>query len=93
MPGWINEYAKKELFFDFTYGGDYPSLDALRKYALVVHCGACMLNEREVHSRLEKAEKAGVSITNYGIAIAQMHGILRRSLSPFPQLLQKLRER
>ena len=52
-----------------------------------------MLNEREVHSRLEKAEKAGVSITNYGIAIAQMHGILRRSLSPFPQLLQKLRER
>lgn len=84
---------KKELFFDFTSGGDFPSLDELRKYALVVHCGACMLNEREVHSRLEKAEKAGVSITNYGIAIAQMHGILRRSLSPFPQLLQKLRER
>lgn len=81
------------MFFDFTSGGDFPNLDELRKYALVVHCGACMLNEREVHSRLEKAEKAGVSITNYGIAIAQMHGILRRSLSPFPQLLQKLRER
>ena len=93
MPGWIKEYAKKELFFDFTSGGDFPNLDELRKYALIVHCGACMLNEREVHSRLEKAEKAGVSITNYGIAIAQMHGILRRSLSPFPQLLQKLRER
>ena len=89
----LKEYTKKELFFDFTSGGDFPSLDELRKYALVVHCGACMLNEREVHSRLEKAEKAGVSITNYGIAIAQMHGILRRSLSPFPQLLQKLRER
>ncbi len=58
MPGWIKSMQKKELFFDFTSGGDFPSLDELRKYALVVHCGACMLNEREVHSRLEKAEKS-----------------------------------
>lgn len=90
MPNWIRNYTKKDIAFDYTSGGDFPSTKDLKKYALIVHCGACMLNEREVHSRIESAAAAGVDITNYGIAIAQMHGILRRSLSPFPKLLQML---
>ena len=59
--------------------------------ALAVHCGGCMLNEREIQSRVERAAAAGVPMTNYGVAIAQMHGILRRSLSPFPELLELLK--
>lgn len=90
MPNWIRNYTKKDIAFDYTSGGDFPSTTDLKKYALIVHCGACMLNKREVHSRIESAAAAGVDITNYGIAIAQMHGILRRSLSPFPKLLQML---
>lgn len=90
MPNWIRNYTKKDIAFDYTSGGDFPSTTNLKKYTLIVHCGACMLNEREVHSRIESAAEAGVDITNYGIAIAQMHGILRRSLSPFPKLLQML---
>jgi [FeFe] hydrogenase H-cluster maturation GTPase HydF len=58
------------------------------RYAMIIHCGACMLTEREMHSRLRQAAEANVPITNYGIAIAKMHGILKRSLGPFPKLQQ-----
>ena len=82
LPDWISGYTGKNLNFEFTSGGDFP--DDLSKYALIVHCGACMLNEREMKSRIERAVDAKIPITNYGTAIAQVHGILKRSLSPFP---------
>lgn len=84
LPGWINGYTGKNLNFEFTSGGEFP--DDLSKYALIVHCGACMLNEREMKSRIERAVDAKIPITNYGTAIAQVHGILKRSLSPFPDI-------
>lgn len=90
LPAWINGYTgKKDLQFRFTSGGEFPEdFDGI---ALAVHCGGCMLNDREMQSRVERAVAAGVPITNYGVAIAQMHGILRRSLSPFPELLELLK--
>jgi [FeFe] hydrogenase H-cluster maturation GTPase HydF len=84
LPGWINDYTGKNIGFEYTSGGDFP--DDLSKYSLIVHCGGCMLNEREMKYRLRHAEDCGVPMTNYGIAIAQMHGILKRSLSPFPEI-------
>lgn len=84
LPGWISGYTEKNLNFEFTSGGEFP--DDLSKYALIVHCGACMLNEREMKSRIERAVDAKIPITNYGTAIAQVHGILKRSLSPFPDI-------
>lgn len=89
LPAWINGYTRKQnLQFSFTSGGEFPEdFDGI---ALAVHCGGCMLNEREMQSRVERAAAAGVPMTNYGVAIAQMHGILRRSLSPFPELAKLL---
>ncbi len=89
LPGWIDEYTGKKLSYSFTSGGEFP--DDLSQYALVVHCGGCMLNERDMKSRLEHCANQGVAVTNYGIAIAQMHGILKRSLGPFPDLLNILK--
>lgn len=87
LPGWLRAYTGKDLQFSFTSGAEFP--DDLSDYSLVVHCGGCMLNEREMHSRLEACQKQNVPVTNYGTAIAQAHGILRRSLSPFPELLHQ----
>ena len=84
LPGWIDSYTGKKLEYEFTSGREFP--DDPSGYALVVHCGACMLTEREMRSRIERSRAAGVPVTNYGIAIAQIHGILKRSLSPFPGL-------
>ncbi len=84
LPGWIRKYAGKEIHFAFTSGGEFP--EDLSPYALVVHCGACMLNDKEVRHRTRLATEAGIPITNYGIAIAHIHGILKRSLSPFPEI-------
>ena len=81
IPDWVRKHSGKSLNFEFTSGGEFP--EDLSKYALVIHCGGCMLNEREIQSRLERAEKSGVPITNYGTAIAHIHGILKRSLEPF----------
>ena len=88
LPNWIRSYTGRQLRFEFTSGGEFA--DDLTPYALAVHCGGCMLNEREMQSRAERAERAGVPFTNYGIVIAQTHGILRRSLSPFPALQRLL---
>ena len=84
LPGWIRKYTGKEIHFAFTAGGEFP--EDLSPYALVVHCGACMLNDKEVRHRTRLATAAGIPITNYGIAIAHIHGILTRSLSPFPEI-------
>ena len=78
LPNWIRKYSGKELNFEFTSGTEFP--DDLSKYALVVHCGGCMLNEREMRSRLRSAADQEIPMTNYGIAIAYMKGILERSV-------------
>lgn len=77
LPRWVKSYTGRDVNFAFTSGGEFP--DDLSPYALVIHCGACMLNEREMQSRLCRAAEQSVPITNYGIAIAQMHGILDRA--------------
>lgn len=84
LPKWLRAYTKKDLSFAFTSGGGFP--DDVSDYALVLHCGGCMLTEREVLARMEQAAAQGTSVTNYGTAIAQMNGILKRSLSVFPEL-------
>ena len=81
LPAWIKSFSGKALQFDFTSGGDFP--EDLSSYALVVHCGGCTLNENEMKNRLERCRQQGVAVTNYGTAIAEIHGILRRSLEAF----------
>lgn len=81
LPGWIEKYSGKKLQFSFTSGGEFP--ERLDEYALVVHCGGCMLTENEMKNRIERCTEKGVAITNYGIAIAEMKGILERSLEVF----------
>ena len=81
MPNWIRKYTGKELEFVFTSGTEFPA--DLSPYALIVHCGGCTLNEREMKYRLKCAEDQGIPMTNYGIAIAYMNGILERSIAPF----------
>lgn len=88
LPGWIEKYTGVKPSYTFTSGGEFP--ENLEQYKLVVHCGGCMLNETEMKSRVSRAKKAGVPIVNYGIAIAHMHGILRRSLEAFPDIWELL---
>lgn len=90
LPGWIERYTGVKPQFSFTSGGEFPN--DLSGYALVVHCGGCMLNQREMRHRMGQASAARVPIVNYGVAIAMMHGILPRCLSPFPQLEKQLME-
>ena len=84
LPGWIEKYSGAAPRFEFTSGGEFP--EDLKKYDLILHCGGCMLNEKEMQSRIKRADNSGVPVVNYGIAIAAMHGILPRALSPFPDL-------
>lgn len=88
LPRWIDNYTHKQLKYEFASGGEFP--EDLSDYALVIHCGGCMLNEREMKSRIRHSVDCGVPITNYGIAIAHIHGILRRALTPFPEILKLL---
>ena len=81
LPKWINDHTQKNLEFEFTSGRDFP--EDLSGYSLIIHCGGCMLTEREMQYRARQAEDAGVPMTNYGMVIAHTHGILRRSLEPF----------
>jgi [FeFe] hydrogenase H-cluster maturation GTPase HydF len=88
LPKWISEYTGKQLEFEFTSGRDFP--EDLSSYALVIHCGGCMLTEREMQYRARHASDSGIPMSNYGIIIAHTHGILRRSLEPFKDILQEL---
>lgn len=88
LPRWIEEITHARPEFSFTSGGEFP--EDLSGIALVVHCGGCMLNEKEMRRRAEAARLAGVPIVNYGIAIAHIHGILERSLELFPEALKAL---
>lgn len=79
LPNWLKKHTGKQLEFAFSSGTEFP--EDLSKYKLIIHCGGCMLNEREVRYRMKCAQDQGVPITNYGTAIAFMNGILKRSLS------------
>ncbi|MCI8584200.1 MAG: [FeFe] hydrogenase H-cluster maturation GTPase HydF [Dorea sp.] len=84
LPRWLKEHTGKNLNFQFTSGTEFPS--RLGDYKLIIHCGGCTLNEREMKYRLKCAEDAQIPITNYGTAIAYMNGILERSIAVFPEI-------
>lgn len=88
LPKWLKEHTGKELNIKTTSGTEFP--EDLSEYALVIHCGGCMLNEREMKYRMQCTVDAGVPFTNYGTAIAHINGILRRSLEIFPDLVKKV---
>lgn len=90
LPRWVKTHTGKRLDFAFVSGTEFP--DDLGKYRLIIHCGGCMLNEREVRYRQKCTQDQQVPITNYGIAIAAMQGILRRSIAVFPHLLAEMEE-
>ncbi len=90
IPGWIEGFSGAKPEYTFTSGGEFPA--DLSDFQLIVHCGGCMLNEKEMASRIEKAVAAKVPIVNYGLAIAQMHGILKRSVQLFPDVAKLLDE-
>ena len=84
LPAWIRAHCGANPEFSFCSGTEFP--EVLSPFSLIVHCGGCMLNEAEMKNRIGRAVNAGVPIVNYGIAIAEMHGILKRSILPFPEL-------
>jgi len=90
LPRWIKNYTQKQFDFHFTSGTEYP--DDLDEYKLIVHCGGCMLNEREMKYRQKCSEDTHVPFTNYGILIAYMQGILTRSVAMFPEILAQIEE-
>ena len=90
IPRWLRQYVGVDVQIDVYSGRDFP--DNLSDYKLAVQCGGCMQNRREVLSRIEKCESAGVPITNYGMCIAQTQGVLKRVLSPFPAALLAYQE-
>jgi [FeFe] hydrogenase H-cluster maturation GTPase HydF len=90
IPRWLTQYVGGRLQFEHVQGHDFP--DDLDGYKLVVHCGACMHNRREVLSRIVRCRRAGVPITNYGLAIACSLGIIERALGPFPAALEAYRQ-
>lgn len=88
LPRWIRNYTGKDLEFEYSSGRDFP--EDVTKYSLIVHCGGCMLNEREMRYRQKCALDQEIPITNYGIAIAYMQGILKRCVEMFPDVLSVL---
>ena len=88
LPRWIKEYTGKNPEFIFTSGTEFP-LD-LSPYKMIIHCGACMLNEREMQYRIKCAADQNIPFTNYGITIAYINGILKRTVEPFPQIYKGL---
>lgn len=91
IPRWLRQNVGGELDFHWSSGIELPPDPA--KYKLIIHCGGCMINRREMLSRIMTARNAGVPIVNYGVLIAYMHGILRRALGPFPEVLAMLDEK
>ena len=86
IPRWLTQYVGGKLEFTSVQGHDFP--DDVTPYRLIVHCGACMWNRREMLSRLIRCRKAGVPITNYGLTIAYSLGIFERALGPFPAAME-----
>lgn len=90
MPRWVQQLSGVRPSFSFTSGGQFPQ--DLGEYKLVIHCGGCMLTETEMAHRLSLAKAQQIPVVNYGVAIAHIHGILRRSLELFPQVCALLDE-
>ena len=88
LPKWIRDFTGRQFNFSWTSGTDFPA--DLSPYRLIIHCGGCMLNEREMQYRYRCAADQNVPMTNYGLCIAYVHGILKRSLSVFPDLAEKV---
>ena len=88
LPNWIQKFSDAKVQIDFTSGGEFPQ--DVSEYKLIVHCGGCMLNEAEMKHRIALAKEADVPMTNYGVAIAHVNGILKRSLELFPEVLKLL---
>lgn len=88
IPGWLEQYTGKKIPFETSSGADFP--EDLSAYSLIIHCGGCMLNEREMKYRIRQAGDQKVPMVNYGIFIAYVTGILERSLSPFPAIREQL---
>lgn len=88
IPRWLTQYVGGELTFDVVSGQDFP--EDVSPYQLVIHCGSCTFNRRQLLSRIVQCRQAGVPITNYGVAIAFSLGMLKRALGPFPDLLSRL---
>jgi len=84
IPGWLQKQTGKNLKFSFASGGDFP--EDISRYRLIIHCGGCMLREREMKYRIACAKDAGVPITNYGMVISELKGILERSVRPVKKL-------
>ena len=84
IPKWLEGYTGKKFQYAFTSGGEFP--EDLSSYALVIHCGGCTLNSKEMAARQRLAKEQQVPITNYGVLIAALHGILPRALAPFPDV-------
>jgi [FeFe] hydrogenase H-cluster maturation GTPase HydF len=90
IPRWITTYCDKDIKITHCSGGDYP--DDLTQYRLIIHCGACTLNRREMLWRIKMAQMVPVPITNYGMAISVLHGVVERTLSPFPRALSAFKQ-
>ncbi len=88
IPRWLRNYTGKDIQFETTSGTEFP--EDVTKYRMVIHCGACMLNEREVRHRMKCSLEQGVPFTNYGVLIAYLNGILKRCVEVFPYLYEKL---
>lgn len=88
MPAWVRQYTKAQPEFCFSSGTEFPA--DLSSYKLIIHCGGCMLNEKEMQHRNKVAASQDVPMTNYGIAIAYMHGILKRTVAPLPDIAKLL---
>lgn len=86
IPKWLKQYLGINVKIDVCAGRDYP--ENLSQYKLIIHCGACMITKREMLSRIQKAREANVPITNYGICISLLQGVIERVLSPFPEALE-----
>ena len=84
LPSWIKKYTGRDIKFEFTSGTEFPA--ELSKYSMIIHCGGCMLNEREMKYRIKCAADASIPITNYGMTIAYVNGILKKSLEIFPEI-------
>ena len=90
LPRWIGQYTKKEIKFEFTSGIGYK--DKLEGYSLIVHCGGCMLSDKQILSRMQAAVTAGVPFTNYGTVIALINGVLGRSIAMIDELKEQRRK-
>lgn len=88
IPKWVSDYTKKKLEFEFSSGTEYPQ--DLSSYKMVIHCGGCMLNQKEMNYRIVSAKDQEIPILNYGMVIAYIHGILERSLQVFPKIAELL---